>query len=168
MRFPVRTKSLALLLVFTLLLTLLPSIPASAEESQQSGASTLTDTTETDTAAAATDGPYISSLVADCKILNYVDAEVFASHNHVLRLTEDETLSTYAFLTADGTKTVYYLDEAVKFVDTDGVVQEIDLTLTSTVGGYATAHNSFDLTIPTNPSSGVTLLWNGNAVRLIP
>lgn len=168
MRFPIRTKSLALLLVFTLLLTFLPSIPASAEESQQSGASTLTDTTETDTAAAATDGSYISSLATDCKILNYVDAEVFASHNHVLRLTEDETLSTYAFLNADGTKTVYYLDEAVKFVDTDGVVQEIDLTLTSTAGGYTTVHNSFDLTIPTNPSSGVTLLWNGNAVRLIP
>ena len=108
------------------------------------------------------------TLSKDCKILNYVHAEVFGSANHVARLASEETLSSYVFLNADGTRTAYYLDEAVKFVDADGKVQEKDLMLVPTVGGYTTENNDIGLSIPTNPASGVTLLWNNTAVRIIP
>lgn len=56
----------------------------------------------------------------DSKILTYVHPEVFAQGDHIYRLKQDETLSSYAFLNRDGTKTVCYLDEAVKFTAADG------------------------------------------------
>ena len=56
----------------------------------------------------------------DGKILTYVHPEVFAQGDHIYRLKQDETLSSYAFLNRDGTKTVCYLDEAVKFTAADG------------------------------------------------
>ena len=63
----------------------------------------------------------------DSKILSYVHSEVFAKGDHIARLKQDETLSSYAFLNRDGTKTVYYLDEAVKFTAADGTVLEKDI-----------------------------------------
>ena len=60
------------------------------------------------------------------------------------------------------------MDEAVKFVDANGIIQEKDLTLVPTVGGYTTEKNDIELTLPTDPSSGITLIWNNTAVRIIP
>ena len=160
-RKPIRL--IALLMAVCMLLSVLPGSELRTEaaeadakqpESAPSAETQLSATTQT--------------LSKDCKILNYVHAEVFGSANHVARLASEETLSSYVFLNADGTRTAYYLDEAVKFVDADGKVQEKDLMLVPTVGGYTTEKNDIGLSIPTNPASGVTLLWNNTAVRIIP
>lgn len=161
-------KILSLLLAICMLLTLSPVTPVTAEETATATNETTLSTTEeiTETDALA-DVPAID-LTADCAILNYVDEEVFEAGNHVLRLHDEETLSSYVFLNADGTKTVYYLDEAVKFVDSDGAIQEKDVTLALSGTAYTTTRNDISLSIPTNPTNGITLIWNGHAVRIIP
>ena len=63
--------------------------------------------------------PEEKSPADDCKILDYVHEEVFEEGDHLGRMEEEETLSSYVFLNKDGTRTAYYLDEAVKFVDID-------------------------------------------------
>jgi hypothetical protein len=132
MKKTVRKKSVALLLSLALLLTTMPCVStAAAEEIAVTPTSqTLTETTEAHTLSTEQEEISVSALTADCGILSYVDEEVFESGNHVLRLPEEETLSTYVFLNSDGTKTVYYMDENVKFVDSDGNIHEKNLTLT--------------------------------------
>lgn len=156
MKKPTRKKLLSLLLAVSLLLSAAPIPPAAATEAPAAPSETVA----AEQAAIHLD--------ADCQILNYVDEEVFTAGNHVLRLPAEETLSSYAFLNADGTKTVYYMDEAVKFVDTDGTVQEKDIALTAAVGGYATTRNNISLTIPDDPSAGIRLAYGGHSVTLTP
>lgn len=93
---------------------------------------------------------------------------MFASGNHIKRLTDEETLSTYVFLNSDGSKTVYYLDEPVKYVDATGNIIEKDLALTESSNGYITTQNNVTLSLPVNPSSGIRLTHADNTVSLIP
>ena len=160
-RKPIRL--IALLMAVCMLLSVLPGSGLRTEAAKADAKQPESTSSAEVQLSAAT-----QTLSEDCKILNYVHAEVFGSANHVARLASEETLSSYVFLNADGTRTAYYLDEAVKFVDADGKVQEKDLTLVPTVGGYTTEKNDIGLSIPTNPASGVTLLWNNTAVRIIP
>ena len=110
----------------------------------------------------------VYQLDASCKLLSYVDEAVFTAGNHIARVPSEETLSSYAFLNSDGTKTVYYMNEAVKFIDADGSVVEKDITLTPTRSGYTTTRNNIQLTIPTAPTSGIRLTYGEKYVTLIP
>ena len=104
----------------------------------------------------------------DSKVLNYVHSEVFAKGDHIARLKQDETLSSYAFLNRDGTKTVYYLDEAVKFTAADGTVLEKDITLTEALKGYETVQNDIGLHISQNPAAGIQISYNNKQISLLP
>lgn len=61
---------------------------------------------------------------AHSQLLRYVDQKAFSEMKHIQRLTEEEDLSTYVFLNQDGSRTVYYMDEPVKYLDPGGVVRE--------------------------------------------
>lgn len=161
-RKPIRL--IALLMTLCMLLSVLPSsgVRTEAVETEELKELETASAAETQLSSAA------QTLSEDCKILNYVQPEVFASAKHVARITSEETLNSYVFLNEDGTRTAYFMDEAVKYVDEKGLVQEKDLTLVPAVGGYTTEKNDISLSIPTNPASGVTLLWNNTAVRIIP
>ena len=50
-------------------------------------------------------------------IFEHIDKEVFDSSKHISRLYDEEKSNTYVFLNQDGTKSVYFLDEDVKFTD---------------------------------------------------
>jgi hypothetical protein len=97
-----------------------------------------------------------------------VDPEVFAAGNHIARLPEQETLSSYVFLNADGSQTVYYMDQPVKFQKADGTVVDKNLTLTAATEGYTTTQNDIQLSIPTNPSNGIRLVYDNHQITLIP
>ena len=171
-----RTKvTFSFILVICLLLSGLPSIaPAAATEVDASLISPITESTATESqavaeqAAAVTEEIPALQLDADCQILSHVDAEVFAAGNHIARLPEEETLSNYVFLNVDGTKTVYYMDQPVKFEKADGTVVEKNLTLTAATGGYTTTQNDIQLTIPTDPTNGIRLVYDNHAITLIP
>lgn len=147
MKNPAYLRSIALMLALSLLISIAPVLPISATETTPltTGNSSISPVEE-----------HIESLVAaDSNFFDYVDPQVFESGNHVLRLTEEETDSTYVFLNADGTKTVYYMDQAVKFLDADGIVQEKDLTLAIANDTYTTTKNDVNLSIPEDPTAAL-------------
>lgn len=147
-------KLIALLLAIAMLLPLLPYY-ASAEEPAE---------------AAPAQAPEITPepLEPNCRILNYVDESVFLAGNHVARLPAEESLSSYVFLNADGTRTVYYMDEAVKYVDSGGNILEKDVTLSAALDGYATTQNDLTLSLPADPATGIRINWNGHTVSILP
>lgn len=95
-----RQSTIAVMLILSILLTALPS---------------------TSVRAVTIDPVELSE---ESQIFNYVHQEIFEKHAHVQRLTSEETLDSYVFLNADGSRTSYFLNEQVKFVDTHGVIHE--------------------------------------------
>lgn len=170
-----RTKvTFSVILVICLLLTGLPSaVPVAAAKVDEPLTNTITESTATEPQAIAeqatvTEEVPVLQLDADCQILNHVDPEVFAAGNHIARLPDRETLSSYVFLNADGTQTVYYMDQPVKFEKADGTVVEKNLTLAAASEGYTTTQNDIQLTIPTNPTNGIRLVYDEHQITLIP
>ena len=105
---------------------------------------------------------------AECMIAEYINSEEFNKASHVKRLNDEEELDTYVFLNSDGTKSVYYMDENVKFVDKNGDVKEKDVSLVKKTDGFGIVRNEFDLHIPNAASSGISMSYNGYDVKLIP
>ena len=153
-----RMRTLAVLLAFGLLLSMMPtgaiSLPAQAAPQAAGTTAELS--------------PSTFQLDADCRILQHVDEAVFAAGNHVARLKQRETLDTYVFLNADGTQTVYYMDGNVKFLDKDGVVREKDISLNATRAGFTTASNDVGLNLPTDLRTGITLSYGGVDLTMTP
>ncbi len=105
---------------------------------------------------------------SECMISEYVNAKDFNAASHIQRLADEEELDTYVFLNSDGSKSVYYMDENVKFVDKNGDVQEKDISLISNTDGYSITRNEFDLHIPTSASSGISMSYEGYDVKITP
>ena len=110
----------------------------------------------------------VSDLDEESLIFNYVDRASFIEAGHVERVCEDEEPNTYVFKNADGSKTVYFLDEDVKYVNAGGEATEKKLDLVALDGGYATRASNVSLALPNAIASGVTLAYNGNSVTLTP
>ena len=108
------------------------------------------------------------ALSRESQIFNYVHREVFEENAHVQRLAAEESLDSYVFLNADGSRTAYFLDEPVKFVDSSGTVREKDITLTYAANTFSTTQNNVGLQIPTNLSTGVRLSYGGYDVSIVP
>ncbi len=168
-------KFLSLFLALSLLIPLTAPLTAFATDQQPTAtasAETEPTTAEASTAAlpetAAPDAVSEEELLENCSILKFVDAETFRAAGHVARLPEIETLSSYAFRNADGTHTVYYLDQPVKYVDADGDFQTIDLTLQADGAVYRPVSNDLSLTLAKDYTDGVTLSHNGLSATLFP
>ena len=73
--------------------------------------------------------PTLDAEIKNSAILNYIDSETLAKGGHISRCPELETLSSYVFKNADGTRTVYYMDHPVKYLDSNGTVNDINLTI---------------------------------------
>ena len=107
-------------------------------------------------------------LCEDSGIFRYVDEDTFRQANHVARLTEEETLNTYVFQNRDGTKSVYYMEEDVKYLAADGSIRDKDITLVRAGAGYDVRDNNVSLGIPDSAASGIRVSHAQNSVRLIP
>ena len=102
----------------------------------------------------------------ECSILKYVDETEFEKGNHAIRLEEAEELYSYVFQNEDGTRTAYFLDENVKYVDGDGTIVEKDITLVEKEDEFVTARNDVGLSIPKEISNGIKLGYNNKNVVL--
>ena len=111
--------------------------------------------------------PTMRALRAD-EISPYVDATTALSHGHVARVPAEEDLNTIVYRNLDGTKTAYFFDYNVKYVDENGVTQDKDITLAAKSGGYDLTKSDISLTIPTDITSGVEFTHNGNYIKLTP
>ena len=110
----------------------------------------------------------LETLTEDCKILQYVDEEAFAAAEHAFRLPYLEELDTYVFQNTDGTRSIYYLYENVKYIDEQGNIREKDNTLQRETKGFRITENEFDLLLPHSMTDGVEMTYQGYDVKLIP
>lgn len=110
----------------------------------------------------------IEELTRDSQILKYIDEDVLIANQHVIRLPEEETLSSYAFLNTNGMMTVYYMDKAVKFVDESGKIVEKDISVKNTRDGFATVTNDVSLHLPNDPEAGISLSYSDYCITLVP
>ena len=110
----------------------------------------------------------LETLTEDCKILQYVDEEAFAAADHAFRLPYLEELDTYVFQNTDGTRSIYYLYENVKYIDEQGNIREKDNALQRETKGFRITENEFDLLLPHAITDGVELTYQGYDVKLIP
>ena len=107
-------------------------------------------------------------LLNDCSVLKYVDEKEFSSKHYVYRAKDKETLNTYVFQSEDGKRSVYILDENVKFIDETGRVVEKDLSLVETERGYRTAKNDIGVLFPYSLKNGITFDYDGSTVTIAP
>ena len=165
-------KFTALLLVLCLLLTATPySAPVRAVEEEhlaQEQTQTQEETQEqtqvtNETAAETTTAP-----LAEGIFFQFVDQAAFQANGHVARVPEEETLSTYVFRNSDGTKTVYYLPDNVKYIAEDGAMVDKDLTLVSQSGGYGVARSDIAYLLPTSAASGIRMTHGNKQVTMYP
>lgn len=110
----------------------------------------------------------LETLTEDCKILQYVDEEAFEAADHAFRLPYLEELDTYVFQNTDGTRSIYYLYENVKYIDEQGNIREKDNTLQRETKGFRITENEFNLLLPHAITDGVELTYQGYDVKLIP
>lgn len=101
-------------------------------------------------------------------ILKYVDNSLFDAARHTRRLPDLETLNTYVFDNADGTRSVYIMDENVKYEDKNGIIREKDISLKSKTNGFGITQSDIELLIPNNPTHGIDLEYSEFSIKLIP
>lgn len=161
------TRWFSLLIVLCLLATIFPRISVKAIDNWEDNKSVSSAPTVQENLNAEIEQP-TQLLEADSQLLRYVDELSFRKRNHVRRLVEEEDLSTYVFLNQDGSRTVYYMDEPVKYLDSDGIVKEKNLSLSETVAGFETVQNDVQLIFPDDPGIGIRLEYQGNSIALTP
>jgi hypothetical protein len=141
------------------------AVDSSSQLSSDDNSVSDENTTSSDDIFLRADDP---SIAQESMILNYIDSDQFNAARHTQRLTDLEDLNTYVFANADGTCSVYLMNENVKYIDSDGLVKEKDLSLTSQADGFGIVQSDIELLIPTNPVQGIDLSYSGFTVKLIP
>ena len=118
--------------------------------------------------------------LAEADIPAAVSAEEIAERGHVHRLREqEENLYSIVFQNRDGTKTLYYFAEEVKYIDEDGVVRDKKNTLTELDGvsraradGYRYVNDLNDIRTyfpaDLNADTGLVLEHDGVRIELTP
>ncbi len=164
-------KTLSFLLVLTLLLSAVSVLPFNTASAQEEDTTLKTDTylpeeeyTEeiyegTGSLEYAFDGTFIR---------DYVDNETLDEAGHVARINEEEELNTYVFLNRDGTKSVYYMDDNVRYVDENGETVEKDLTIIRKNKGYTLKANDVKLWFPDVLSDGISVKYDEFHLTLYP
>ena len=163
-----RKRFISFLLVVSILLSTL-YLPIGATETPESTVANMENTSVLGTNAAIVESSIgVPVDFENEAILQHVDQEVFRASNHIRRLPEEETLDTYVYLNQDGTKSVYFMDENVKYVDSDGKVQNKDISLKETKNGFTTVQNDVSVVIPTNAANGIQVSHTIGNLKLIP
>ena len=164
-------KVLSVLLIFMLLFSAVYAFPFEQASAQEEDTTLKTDTyipeeeyTEeiyegTGSLEYAFDGTFIR---------DYVDNETLDEAGHVARINEEEALNTYVFLNRDGTKSVYYMDDNVRYVDENGETVEKDLTIIRKNKGYTLKANDVKLWFPDVLSDGISVKYDEFHLTLYP
>ncbi len=108
------------------------------------------------------------SLTKNCSILNYVDEQLFLSNGYAKRIEDEESLNSYIFEREDGTRSLYFFGEDVKFVSEDKKIVERDISLCETADGYTTKQNNVGLFLGSDFSKGVSVSFDNHTLLLLP
>lgn len=163
-------KTLALLLVFSLCMSILPSSVFAVSESE-----TANDTAPTleDFLAGNATAEDIYGVLDESTVPEIIGYEEAVRKNHVRRLYEDEgeELNKVVFLNVDGSKTMYTFDFPVKYIDEDGDIRDITLEIadsTTQSGEFESAANSAITTFSAQFTDGIILTGSDAEIRLVP
>lgn len=127
-----------------------------------------------DTETAAADIPFQEAALSDENIPEAVERELVEEKRHIARLYDKETeLDTVVFANQDGTETAYIFDEAVKFVNNEGIITDKTNKLYSTKEkdcAYINFDNDIQTSFPSrlNADSGVNLSYSGYSIVMYP
>ncbi len=170
MRKQMTIKALALLLIFSLCMSILPSSVFAVSESE-----TANDTAPTleDFLAGNATAEDIYGVLDESTVPEIIGYEEAVRKNHVRRLYEDEgeELNKVVFLNVDGSKTMYTFDFPVKYIDDDGNIRDITLEIadsTTQSGEFESAANLVTTTFSAQFTDGITLTGSDVEIRLAP
>lgn len=160
-------KLICLLLAVIITASFIPPISVVAEEREKTHSELLKDVV----AGVLTVEEAFGTLDADT-VPEIVGYESAVAKTHIQRLYEEEgdNLNKVIFLNADGSRTAYYYDHPVKYIDEKGKIKDITLNITEAdaTGQFETAANSSVTTFSKNVSDGIGLRGNGTSVSLVP
>ena len=101
-----------------------------------------------------------------------VGEEKAKQSGHLLRLySEEDNLSSVVFANSDGTRTAYYFDHPVKYVDEDGKVKDISLKIKQDDklnGAYASSDNRIQTVFSAKITDGILLSDTDVSLKLVP
>lgn len=148
-------RTLSALLALALLLGCMGWTPTRAEEATlETNSGTVTENIQALDSAEKTD------------ILQQEEAR---GKEHIARLHNEEGLNQHIYLNRDGSKTMYLYDHPVKYLDTDGKMQDISLEIAQTEDArypYRTKANSAVTSFPADMADGIRLDGEGVSIRL--
>lgn len=148
-------RTLSALLALALLLGCMGWTPTRAEEATlETNSGTVTENIQALDSAEKTD------------ILQQEEAR---GKEHIARLHNEEGLNQHIYLNRDGSKTMYLYDHPVKYLGTDGKMQDISLEIAQTEDArypYRTKANSAVTSFPADMADGIRLEGAGVSIRL--
>ena len=162
-------RSIALLLVLCLCVTMLPATAIALEAEEPTAEKR--EVTLADVAAGVADLSDLYNPLDPNTVPEIIGYEEALDKYHSKRVYEDEgnDLNKVVFENLDGTKTMYLFDFPVKYVDNNGKIRDISLEIAdSTSGGFKTAANAAVTTFSAQAGDGISLSGNGTDITLIP
>ena len=121
----IRLRITAFLLSLVMLMGCITQLPASAEQIQAAGAN------QTELSSVAT-GTEISDKTLNSDEFLQLEPQDTTRIEHVARLHDEETLDTHVYLNNDGSRTLYFYDHPVQYMDAQGKRQDISLDIADT------------------------------------
>lgn len=112
-----------------------------------------------------------TAVLPDADKSEVISDELIAERDHVNRLWEqEEDLNTIIFQNRDGTKTMYWFDQPVKYVDENGEVKDKKNELTEQGNDYTNAENDINSYFPKkiHKNKGVVLRYNDIEIEIAP
>lgn len=171
-------RIVAMALTLSLVLTAVPIETVLAQETEHEQ---LTDsselwTPEQESPLPNTEGdlPWeelATAVLSDADKSEVISDELIAERDHVNRLWEQEDdLNTIIFQNRDGTKTMYWFDQPVKYVDENGEVKDKNNELTELGNDYTNAENDINSFFPKkiHKNKGVVLRYNDIEIEIAP
>lgn len=127
-----------------------------------------------DTGTAASDASFQEAALADEDRPEAVEQELVEEKRHIARLYDKESeLDTVVFVNQDGTETAYIFDEAVKYLNDEGIITDKSNKLYSTREkdcAYINLDNDIRTSFPArlNADAGVTLNYGEYSIVMYP
>ncbi len=171
-------RIVAMALTLSLVLTAVPIETVLAQETEHEQ---LTDsselwTPEQESPLPNTEGdlPWeelATAVLSDADKSEVISDELIAERDHVNRLwAQEDDLNTIIFQNRDGTKTMYWFDQPVKYVDENGEVKDKNNELTELGNDYTNAENDINSFFPKkiHKNKGVVLRYNDIEIEIAP
>ena len=165
-------KLMCLLLAVIITALMVPPVPVVAGSQEDTNKEKTNDELLRDVIAGLlTVEEAFGSLDADTvpEIVGYDSA---VARTHIARMYEEEgdNLNQVIFLNADGSRTAYYYDHPVKYIDETGKIKDISLEIAEAdvAGQFETAANSSVTTFSKNVTDGIGLRSEDASISLVP